>query len=41
MPEIKRSRKYTADVYEGDKNLSVTLEFTIQKSTGQEIDLFA
>lgn len=41
MPELKRSRKYIADVYDGDKDLSISLEFKIQKSTGQEIDLFA
>lgn len=40
MPELRRSRKYIAEVYDGDKNLSVALEFTIQKSTGQEVDLF-
>lgn len=41
MPEVKRSRKYVADIYDGDKDISVALEFTIQKSTGQEVDLFA
>lgn len=41
MPELKRSRKYVAAVFEGDQDLSITLEFKIQKSTGQEVDLFA
>jgi hypothetical protein len=40
MPELKRSREYIAEVYEGEKNLAVTLNFKIQKSMGQENDLF-
>jgi hypothetical protein len=41
MPDLKRSREYTAYLYEGDTSLSVSLNFVIQKSMGQEIDLFA
>lgn len=33
LPNIKRKGSYTADVYDGDKNLSITLEFQIQKAT--------
>lgn len=41
MPELKRSRDYVAELYDGDASLSVSLEFKIQKSMGQEVDLFA
>lgn len=41
MPEIKRSRDYVAELYDGDISLSASLEFKIQKSMGQEVDLFA
>ncbi len=41
MPELKRSREYIAEVYDGDTSLSVSLKFKIQKSMGQEVDLFA
>lgn len=41
MPELKRSRDYIAEIYDGDTSLSVSLKFTIQKSMGQEVDLFA
>lgn len=41
MPELKRSRDYTAEIYEGDKSLSIILPFKIQKTMGQEVDLFA
>ena len=33
LPNIKRKGSYTADVYDGGKNLSITLEFQIQKAT--------
>lgn len=39
MPELKRSREYIAEVYDGEKNLSITLKFRIQKTLGQENDL--
>jgi hypothetical protein len=41
MPELKRSRDYVAELYDGDTSLSISLEFKIQKSMGQELDLFA
>lgn len=41
MPELKRSRDYVADLYEGNASLSVSLDFKIQKSMGQEVDLLA
>lgn len=41
MPELKRSREYIAQIYDGDTSLSVSLKFKIQKSMGQEVDLFA
>lgn len=40
MPELKRSQDYVAELYDGDINLSETLNFKIKKSMGQEIDLF-
>lgn len=39
MPELKRSKEYSAGVYDGEKNLNVTLKFRIQKATGREINL--
>ena len=41
MPELKRSREYIAEIYDGDTSLSVSLKFKIQKSMGQEVDLLA
>lgn len=41
MPKLKRSREYIAEIYDGDISLSVSLKFKIQKSMGQEVDLFA
>ena len=41
MPELKRSREYIAEIYDEDTSLSVSLKFKIQKSMGQEVDLFA
>lgn len=41
MPELKRSREYIAEIYDGDTSLLVSLKFKIQKSMGQEVDLFA
>ena len=41
MPELKRSREYIAEIYDGDTGLSVSLKFKIQKSMGQEVDLLA
>jgi len=40
MPELKRSKEYSAKVYDGDKNLFTTLSFRIQKKTGREVELF-
>ena len=40
MPELKRSRDYVAELYDGDTSVS-SLEFKIQKNMGQEVDLFA
>lgn len=39
MPELKRSREYVAEIYDGAKNLSISLNFRVQKSVGQENDL--
>lgn len=41
MPNLKRSKEYIAEIYDGDTSLSVSLKFKIQKSMGQEVDLFA
>lgn len=38
LPKIKRKGTYHADIYDGDKNMSVTLEFRAQKQT-HEVDL--
>lgn len=40
MPELKRSKEYHAEVYEGDAKLPVTLSFRIQKITGTINDAF-
>lgn len=39
LPKIKRKGNYFADVYDGSKNLSITLEFKAQKQT-REVDWF-
>lgn len=39
IPKIKRKGNYSADVYDGEKNMSVKLEFKAQKQT-REVDLF-
>ena len=39
FPQIKRKGVYTVDVYDGQKNLSIKLEFKVQKQTF-EVDLF-
>lgn len=39
IPGIKRNGKYDAEVYDGDKNMSVKLTFTAKKKT-QERELF-
>lgn len=39
IPKIKRKGNYSADVYDGKKNMSVSLEFKAQKQT-REVDLF-
>lgn len=39
IPKIKRKGNYSADVYDGEKNMSVKLEFRAQKQT-REVDLF-
>lgn len=41
MPELKRSREYVAEIYDGDTGMSINLPFRIQKSMGQEVDLFS
>ena len=38
LPKIKRKGTYYADIYDGDKNMSVTLEISAQKQT-HEVDL--
>lgn len=40
MTELKRSGDYIAELYDGDTNLSVALNFKVQRSMGQEVDLF-
>ena len=37
MPELKRSRNCTADVYDGDKKLASELPFRVQKSVGKDV----
>lgn len=37
MPELKRSRDYTADIYDGDKPLKLGLPFRVQKQMGKEV----
>lgn len=39
IPKIKRKGTYSADIYDGEKNMSVKLEFKAQKQT-REVDLF-
>lgn len=39
LPKLKRKGIYKAEVYDGDKNLSITLEFKAQKHT-REVELF-
>lgn len=39
LPKIKRKGNYKADVYDGEKHMSITLEFKAQKQT-REVDLF-
>ena len=39
IPKIKRKGNYSAEVYDGEKNMSVKLEFKVQKQT-REVDLF-
>lgn len=39
LPNIKRKGNYMADVYDGEKNMSIALEFKAQKQT-REVDLF-
>jgi len=39
IPKIKRKGIFSAEVYDGDKNMSVHLEFRVQKQT-REVDLF-
>ncbi len=36
MPEIKRTNSYEARIYEGEKNVGVTLEFSIERATKQK-----
>lgn len=38
LPKIKRKGTYYAEIYDGEKNMSVTLEFRAQKQT-HEVDL--
>lgn len=39
VPKIKRKGNYSAEVYDGERNMSVKLEFKAQKQT-REVDLF-
>lgn len=36
MPELKRTNSYEAFVYDGDKNVGVTLSFSIERATKQK-----
>lgn len=36
MPELKRTNSYEALIYEGDKNVGVTLNFSIERATKQK-----
>jgi hypothetical protein len=38
MPQIKRTRDYSAEVFDGEKNMAITLVFSLQKPT-REVDL--
>ncbi|MCD7717224.1 MAG: BREX-4 system phosphatase PglZ [Lachnospiraceae bacterium] len=40
MPELKRSKNWTADFYDGDKKLARDMEFRVQKGDTQEKDFF-
>lgn len=39
IPEIKRSKTYTADILDDDKKMGISLEFTAKKET-HEVDMF-
>ena len=39
IPKIKRKGNYFADVYDGEKNMSVKLDFKVQRHT-REVELF-
>ena len=36
MPELKRTNSYEAIVYDGEKNVGVTLNFSIERATKQK-----
>lgn len=36
MPELKRTNSYEAIIYDGDKNVGVTLDFSIERATKQK-----
>ena len=36
MPELKRTNSYEAFIYDGDKNIGVTLSFIIERATKQK-----
>ena len=40
MPELKRTKNWTADFYDGEKKLAASLEFRVQKGDTQEVDFF-
>lgn len=40
MPELKRSKNWVADLYDGDKRLASAMEFRVQKGDTQEKDFF-
>lgn len=37
MPELKRAKEYSAELYEGDKKLGVNLTFSIERGTKEKI----
>lgn len=37
MPELKRTNNYVGDLYEGEKNLGVSLNFSIERATKEKI----
>ena len=39
MPELKRTKEYVAELYEGDKKLGISLSFSIERGT-KEKNLF-